>query len=454
VDSLSLALMILTAVGSSGELPYWAVTNQYGLMPEGNGMLANVKFQSLSDSDRVWKFDSGVSLAANYDASVKKVTPMVDELFVSGGWKCLRLDLGMRRRATEFNALGDLGSLSVTGGSLIWTNNCRTMPGYLLTLKPLAIPYTKEHLWIEGAFGDYKTMDSRYVSNALVHNTRLGIILKFNRFSFGLSLDHYAMWGGRHPVHGDMPATFDNYWRMVFGMSAGSSGTSSDVKNVIGNQLGAEKFKFAWQGDGWRVVAQHDIMYDDKSGMLFHNFPDGVNTVWFGFDDKRKWVSDVLFEYVNSMNQSGPKHEIKDEKGQTIILGGNDNYFNNGYYLSGWTYYGRIIGLPLFLPAEKVNGEARGVMSNRIQSYHIGLGGQLFKLMPYKLMLTWTNHFGTYDHPIENSPFGQFSFGYTSEAPLPVGNMNMVFKYGIYGDFGQCFKTTFGASIGFCIYFL
>lgn len=453
MDSLSLALMLLAAVGSSGNLPYWAVTNQFGIMPEGNGILANVKFNSFSNPERVWKFDSGVSLAANYDNAVNRVSPMVDELFVSGGWKALRLDLGMRRRNMEFTPYSNLGSLSITGGSVAWSGNARTMPGYLISLEPVPVPFTGRHLWLEGAFGDYKALDNRYVSGPLVHNTRIGLTLEIGRFSFGLSLDHYAMWSGVHPEFGSMPATFENYWRMLFGLPAGASGAAIDKENVIGNQLGGEKFKFAWRGDGWRIIAQHDIMYDDKSGMKFHNFPDGVNTVWFGFDDKEKWISDVVFEYANSMNQSGPKHSIIDDSGKEKIVGGNDNYFNNHYYLSGWTYYGRIIGLPAFLPAEKVDGQARGVVSNRIQAYHIGMGGRMFRIMPYKLMLTWCNHFGTFNNPFEAKK-GQFSFGFSSEAPLAVGNLNFALKYGIYGDFGEVFKNSFGALIGFCIYFL
>ena len=43
--------------------------------------------------------------------------------------------------------------------------------------------------------------------------------------------------------------------------------------------------------------------------MGFQNFPDGVNTLWFGFDDKDRWVTDILYEYQYTMWQSGTRHD-------------------------------------------------------------------------------------------------------------------------------------------------
>ncbi len=441
---------MLGSLSTSGVQPYWAATDRWGLMPEGNGALAVLKATAQSDTSKAWQWGIGTSLAGNADGMNPGFHPMVDELYARVSWKVLSLDLGMKHHSFDFAASGNLGSLSTTGGSVVWCGNARTMPGYTITLSPWEV--VKKHLWLEAAFGDYKTMDNRYVSNALVHNTRLGITVGFaERFRFGISLDHYAMWGGHSPEFGDMPASFSNYVKMLFGQP-GKGGWAGDQVNVLGNHLGGEKFRFDYLGNGWKVTFQHDIPYDDTSGMLFHNFPDGVNTLCFAFDDKDRWVSDILYEFTYTKCQSGAKHDEKADDGSTKILGGNDNYFNNVYYKSGWTYYGRIIGLPLFVPAGKNDeGITLGVSSNRITAHHVAVSGKLFKVAPYRLMLTFSSQWGTYKDPFDGAPLNQFSMGFDGEMPFSWGKRQMItLKYGLYVDAGQILKDSFGASIGLC----
>lgn len=451
IDSVLVSLMLLGNVSTSGVQPFWAVTDRYGLMPQGDGVVGVFNARKEFNPEKTFQWHAGTSLAGNLDRMDSKFHPMVDELYAGIRWKVLTLDLGMKHNDAEFRAGGDLGSISATGGSVVWTGNARTMPGYTITLSPWEI--VKRRLWIEGAFGDYKTMDDRYVANALVHNTRIGLTVGItSRFRFGIHFNHYAMWGGFSPDFGEMPATFDNYLRVIFGRSASSSGTASDQKNVIGNQLGGEKFKFEYLGNGWKATAQHDIPYDDGSGMGFQNFPDGVNTLCFSFDDKERWVSDLLYEFTYTKCQSGPLHSAVDEKGQEYILGGNDNYFNNQEYISGWTYYGRIIGLPLFLPAPRnADGVTPGISSNRIRSHHVGIAGKLFRFAPYRLMMTLTSHFGTFKNPIPGAPLRQFSFGLDGEVPVTWGSRQMLtFKYGFFFDAGDVLQPGFGTSIGLC----
>ena len=101
---------------------------------------------------------------------------MVDELYGSIKWKPFTLDVGIKHRDNDFmGASYSLGSLSVTGGHLVETGNARSMPGYLVSMDPVAVPLTRKHLWIYGAYGDFATTDNRYVKDALVHRTRIGL---------------------------------------------------------------------------------------------------------------------------------------------------------------------------------------------------------------------------------------------------------------------------------------
>lgn len=481
MNDFIVSMMLLGVMASSeGYLPYWMTTNQYGLMPERNGGLALLQASTQFDESKTIQYRFGASLAANsyknpLGLSSKSVNMMVDELYGSIKWKPFTLDVGIKHRDNDFmGASQSLGSLSVTGGHLVETGNARSMPGYLVSMDPVAVPLTRKHLWIYGAYGDFTTTDNRYVKDALVHRTRIGLRFSLTkRLSLDAVLDHYAMWAGRHPEEVNYPVSLKNYIKVVTGSSAGSEGTKSDRLNVIGDQGGSEIIRVSYRTDDWAIVAQHDIPYNDGSGMGFYNFPDGVNTLSFSFHDKNKWISDVVYEHQYTMYQSGPINgETFDDEGHSITppgvsTVGLDDYFSNSYYKSCWTHHGRTIGDPLFLPKGVHVGEWSsalvnlGIENNRVKSHHLGIGGKLFRKYPYKLMLTYSDNYGTYYDPYTGESQYQKPWGTVKETGLKqfsgafMGQLDSVFKiaglsvlYGFYADKGQLYQDSVGVTFG------
>ena len=468
-------LMLLGALSSSGSLPFWATAGQYGLMPEASGTLALVQARTAFNEADTFQWRWGVSLAActyndDLDPGSSPWHPMVDELYFSARWKALTLDVGQKRRTLDFMAADpSLGSLSVTGGHIMESGNARAMPGYLITLDPVAVPLTNHHLWLYGAFGDFATQDLRFVAGALVHRTQVGLRGDIgDRLRLHFLLDHYAMWGGTHPEHASMPVSLENYLRVLFGRPAGAVGAMTDQLNVIGDQRGGELLKAEYLGDGWTLTAQHDIPYDDGSGMGLQSFPDGVNTLSFSWKDKDRWVSDIVYEYHYTMYQSGPINRERDgdlfPDGKTT---GGDDYFNNGEYRSGWTHFGRPIGEPLFFPVGTRAGSwspalvTKGVENNRLKAHHIGLSGKLFCSWPYRLMLTWSRDYGTYWVPYKGESAWAKPWGTVHETPLhqcsacfngltgPLfGLAGLTGSYGVYADWGEVLPRSFGAMLG------
>jgi hypothetical protein len=505
----ALSLLLLGALSTGSQLPFWAGANQFGLMPEGSGGLALLRAGTEYDATKEFQWKWGVSLAGQYDSrcpvapgmTVEKTadfSAMVDELYASVRWKALRLDAGMKHVDIDFLGAGmpTLGSMSTTGGHIVWSGNARTMPGYLITLDPVAVPFTHQVLWFHGAFGDYKTLDNRYMRGALIHRTKLFLLFKVHpRLDFQLGLDHVAMWGGVGPdaLKPVMPVTLDNYFRVITGRHASSSGTLSDQLNVIGDHRGGLVCRLDWRGEGWKTAFQRDVPYDDGSGMAgIQNFPDGVYTLWFGFDDKDRWISDILYEYQYTMKQSGTYHDrpTTDKEKESLdpsdpyhyehhIYGGLDNYFNNGSYASGWTYYGRTIGDPLISPKGTHDGTwtgkvpasapVLGVENNRIKAHHLSIAGRAFHRLPYKLMLTYSQNYGTYTKPylgesqifkpwgtVHETPLHQFSAALLGELPFatlsPSSSQSplrqLTLTYGLFADRGQLLPDAFGVSVG------
>jgi len=474
--------MLLGAVSNAGNLPYWSTANQFGLMPSSSGCLALAGASTGFDESRTFQWRWGAALAANAQTDGNggiAVKPMVDELYGCMRFRNVpfRIDLGMKHQPMDFLACGDdlgefrnsLGTLSTTGGHLVWSGNARTLPGYAIQLEPWDIPGTKKHLWLYGTFGDYWTIDNRYCQNAMIHSTKAFIRVDFAKhFSFHFGLDHYAVWGGKGS---DVAVTFPNYLRVITGLNAGSEGSFSDRMNVIGDHGGGEMIKFEYNDERYHAVFQHEIPYADGSGMGFQNFPDGINTLYFGWKDKDRWVSDLLYEFAYTMYQSGSMNgESFDKDGNSTTpegasTTGGDNYFNNGGYVDGWTYFGNTIGFPLFFPVEQSpEGYTLGVRNNRLIAHHFGMSGKLFKKAPYKLMLTYSKNYGTYHEPyagesawqkpwgsVEETPYEQFSAGFSGEYTFRIGKdarHGISLTYGIFTDIGQVLDKSFGGTLG------
>ena len=127
-------------------------------------------------------------------------------------------------------------------------------------------------------------------------------------------------------------------------------------------------------------------------------------------------ISKKKHEYLQEENLSLRKDSdtlnsilraIDEAKDGKIVLGGVDNYFNNGTYSSGWTNYGRVIGLPLILAsAPNADGVVMGIVNNRVRAYHFGVKGNVFDGVPYIFKSTYSSNWGRYH-------IGESNFFYT-----------------------------------------
>ena len=462
----------LNGAGATTEsLPFWAVTNKNGLVPPSHGafMTAGTDFRygsrpgvdvyaglkltgSVQPSSMSRIITAPVIEGFGTEAasgSASRWRGMVNQLYAGVGWKMLRLDIGMRDRETEY------GGLSLTGGDIVWTGNARAMPGYNLQVSYFDIPGTRGIFSVKANYADYKLLDDRYVDGVLLHNKSL--FFKFRlarRLHLQLGLEQWSMWGGVSPVHGRQPQSFKDYLRVVCGLSGGADATQSDQINVLGDHRGRELIQLDWTADDFTVTFAHDIPFDDSSGMGFQNFPDGVNTLSFSFNDKDKWISDILYEFVYTKWQSGPYHDTSDappkEGEEWHILGGRDNYFNNGAYKSGWTYYGMTAGLPLFtpMPADG-DGVTMGVCNNRVVAHHIGIAGKIVRKIPYRFKATYSENYGNYSQTLDifGKALRQVSLALEVDIPAFSDKWPLALSVGAYGDVGELYRDSFGLTL-------
>ena len=131
-----------------------------------------------------------------------------------------------------------------------------------------------------------------------------------------------------------------------------------------------------------------------------------------------------------------------------IVLGGDDNYFNNSEYRSGWTYYGRTIGTPFLTPYRpNSEGITLGVYNNRVIAHYFGIQGYAVKRIPYTVRLSYSLNYGTYAAPLDHT-LHQFSFG-AEVGVLNRPNAPLHIRIGVYGDYGKLYKCNTGLTISF-----
>ena len=454
----------MSGLGSTSRaLPFWAHTNKGGVYPETSGGLLRAGASGVQGLGGDFTLDWGLGLAGYAAASPnsevhnvdgKQYRGMVESLYVGASWKKLHLDLGVKGRDLEFN------DLSVTGGDLTWTGNALAFPGYSLKSDWIGVPFISKAVSARFDFGDYGLWDKRYVDHTLLHNQAVYFKIKiFKDLHFTFGLEDWCQWGGTSPLYGKQPQGLKDYLRIMTGSSGGDDATTSDQINALGNHLGRELLRLDWERETFHLTFQHDRPFEDGSGLGFQNFPDAVNTLHFSFKDKSRWISDIVLEYVYTKWQSGTRHdrpatedELKKNPDKTkYIVGGCDNYFTNGEYKSGWTYNGRVIGLPLFPAAAKnADGQTFGVSSNRITAWNLGLGGKLAHRLPYRMKITYSRQFGRY-HQAEDSIYAdgprQVSGSFEVSMPKPRRSGVPQVQLGFYADKGSLLPDAAGVTL-------
>lgn len=450
-------------LGGTGDyLPFWSRTGRNGIVPYSSSALVIGGASAGYKAANGIYFETGANLAGSLESknpiNPSRVNGIVDELYVGGGWKMLHLDLGMKSREKE------LGDLSISGGNILWSGNARNIPG--INAWSDWIYFEKGHWFgFKGNLAHYQMIDNRYVAGTMLHNKSLSLKAALGRkvdLIFGV--DHWAQWGGTSPREGSQPATFNDFLRILFVQAGGEDATVSDQMNVLGNHLGKEYLRLDWRAERFVMTFQYDMPFEDNGGIKrLQNFPDGVWSLKFSFADRKSFVTDVIGEFINTTWQAGPIHdrpateeEMKHQNPESpyygrVVIGGLDNYFMNGTYQSGWTNYGRTIGLPLILAsAPNEDGIVNGIRNNRLRAYHVGIQGNVFEGVPYIFKSTYSSNWGRYNIGESNFFYTrpwQLSLALELEFGKDITNLPLTLAVGAYGDIGKVYQNSFGLTL-------
>lgn len=385
----------LSGTVSTGEVaPFWLHSNRYGMYSMSSAGSTN--FGEIGKNfrkDGRW-FDYGFKANGQIRFDDSGTNVYMHEYYVKfRGFGFLDLTIGARE---EY--LGCQDSILSSGGFLFSTN-ARPMPKITAGIEEYtAIPFTKGYIQVKGALVHGWMNDRRYVENTFLHHKYIYVKVGGN-FPVNLhyGLNHVAQWGGNHPNLGKLANGFEDYMRIFFGKGGIDENNPNDYNNAQGNHIISKSLQLDLKTANYKLSAYWQNLYEDPPIRYMHNTINLADGLWGVSlkNDKTPFVSGILYEYLNTTDQSGPYH---DKDG--IIYGGNDSYFSNSIYKSGWSYFSRTIGTPFITPSAKNDAGNYFSYNNRSKVHHIGIYGNVFDYK-YRFFTTISKSYGTYSSPQE-----------------------------------------------------
>jgi len=251
-------------------------------------------------------------------------------------------------------------------------------------------------------------------------------------------LDHVAQWGGVVPVYGQQPSNFDAF-RSIFFVNAGrSNATTNDQLNALGNHIISQSMKLDIVLSDYKISGYWQNISEDGPVRIMWNAMNKADGLW-GVSVRNSrfpFIKGILYEYLQTTDQSGPYH---DKDG--IIYGGTDNYFNNGIYQNGWTYFSRTIGTP-FISSPIYNKDGQvSITNNRVEVHHLGIEGDISGYR-YKFLSSFSKNYGSYTNPFPEMIPNTSLLVEVNKQFQKLSNIEIGCSLG--GDFGKLYGNSVG----------
>ncbi|ODS87369.1 MAG: hypothetical protein ABS46_00280 [Cytophagaceae bacterium SCN 52-12] len=450
----------ISAVASLNRaVPFWLRANRFGAVPD-SPPAAVVMFRFAREYRQPGtapgrKFDWGASvrpiLYRSPEAPGKVLLP---EAQVKVRYGSLELYAGRRMDVTG------LGDTLLTSGFYAVSGNALPIPKVQLSTTGF-VPVKWFHSYLAVSAGlAHGWYDVDYLQGARLHQKYL--YLRFGRASaavrFYAGLNHQVQWAGHAEYLKGRPdiaidGAFPSSWKLfpyVFLAYTPRNwyekqGFTSFDSYRMGNHLGSQDLAAEGVVAGEKFLLYHQHVYEDVSGLVWKNFPDGLwGLAWSARQTARGAevkLEKVTLEYLTTLSQSGRSFYLPGTWYQ-----GADNYFNHAQYRKGWSYRERGIGTPFVTPGHESRDRGPAVSyftNNRLSMLHLGLKMK-YRGVSAMLLTSYSLNYG-----LPGDSFGsaqkQLSGGLAIETGLEK-DWALIVRLGV--DRGDLLPQTTGGQLG------
>lgn len=460
-----------TAQGTAGggeNAPFWFTNNRYGLGTTDNfSGLARVALWRTVETDSLWfwRIGYGVELASPINSQNGYFC--IQQAYADIEWKMLRLSLGQKERPSE------LKNPFLSTGGLTLGMNARPLPQVRFELPDFwAIPGTRGIFSFKGhiAYGWYTDgewqrkfnagTNNIYTNGSMFHSKALFIRIG-NRDLFPLEVtggvELACQFGGKgwnlQQYTGEaLDQAIDlggNLWSAFLPLPGSGGGDVNDENyvNVAGNHLGSYHLRFDFIKKKWSVGLYAEHFFEDHSQMFFEY---GWEDFLFGTEVKlpqNPYLSSIVYEYITTMDQSGPIFHDKTEE-VPIQSTARDDYYNNHVY-GAWQMGGFVMGNPLIIsPLYNPYFNKKGSIStqhNRLKVHHIGFSGRPTNEWSWRALYTHQVSYGTYILPTQNPQSSNYLLLEATYSPSWCRGLSFSSSYG--HNIGDLLGNSHGAML-------
>lgn len=360
-------------VSSANSNPFWLRSNQFGEVPL-ESQVFTLRASAHKDFDtQIRNNKNKKKLRYAYGAraviNVGKANQFLfSELYGKLRYGAFEFQVGRQR---EIIGLVDT-SLSI--GSYAWSGNALPMPKIQISM-PNYTPILKNGLiavkgnFAHGWFGSGDSTEHYFLHQKSIY-LRLG--KPAWRFKLYGGINHQVQWGGKPRVpflQGGTNAFITQYGSGLdafiyvatgiplqsLGYYRGTNTVSGEGGNRLGNHLGTIDLAVEYDNNKTKWMLYRQSIYEDGSLFVLSNISDGLTGLSIDMKGNKQGVQKIVFEYLNTTNQGGPK-QSGNQTASIPELRGADDYFNNATYEEGWTYRKQTIGTPFLMPLSASTG--------------------------------------------------------------------------------------------------
>ncbi len=411
---------------TESESPFWMHMNRNGLVDEKSHFSGVVTPLIRYNIDERSSFEIGLGALVKdgYEDDLR-----LDQAYFSYISPKFALVVGKKHKSANFQGL------SAANENILVSRNAPAIPGIRLFTPEPIFPFNNYGLGFRVALEEYLLDDDRYVDDTRLHHKSFHLVYhNKNNFKINLGVQHFVQWAGVSSEYGQLPNTFNDYVRIITGMSSDEVGDQE--VNALGNQIGSYEINVKSKINDLDVEFIYNHIFEDASGMKMGNFPDGRYGLYV--EDNRDsfwgtpWLTAFMYELYYTKNQSRGR--------VSSLVDGADNYFNNNLYRSGWTYNNRVIGVPFIL----LNDNRFRIGTNILTVHHLGMRGQLFEKLPYRFLLSYRKNYG-----VKDSFFEETSEVFSTLLEVELVNSDYQLKALLGADIKSHDNSNFGIGVNF-----